>query len=233
MGHPITQRAKCQYKDMPINGEVTIDAGGKQRANFPSSAPRSMAKFLPESGLVDDNTLSNLGFNVNAGNNTAVIEPNETLINGGSQTQGVAQGSGDGSETTVGVGQGASSSQGDNPSGDQGEDKKIDLTKPFGGGEYTSSGRQQNRELTGAQGRATMQNARQQARKAGLKGKDRRDYLRGEREKVRETRREARRNWLGANAASAPPNTNSAANKRVSTPLNMWGTAKLQFGQKK
>ena len=36
---PITQRAKCNYTNMSIQPEVTVDAAGKQRANFPSSSP--------------------------------------------------------------------------------------------------------------------------------------------------------------------------------------------------
>ena len=198
---------------------------------------------IPVNGIVDDNTLSDLGFDVSAGNNTSNIQPNQTLVdNAGAQTQAVAKGSGNGQDTTMKVGQGTGtgSSQGDNPSGDQGENKKIDLTKPFGGGEYSRTAYGQYRQLTAAQGRATMRNARQQANAAGLEGAARRKYLREEREKMQQARREARRNWLGAAAAGAPPgqkstentDTSSPANKRVSTPLNMWGTAKLQFGQK-
>lgn len=43
---PITQRAKCNYTNMPIQPEVTVDAAGKQRANFPSSSPRAIGKEL-------------------------------------------------------------------------------------------------------------------------------------------------------------------------------------------
>lgn len=41
---PITQRAKCNYTNMSTQPEVTVDAGGKQRANFPSTAPRAIGK---------------------------------------------------------------------------------------------------------------------------------------------------------------------------------------------
>lgn len=67
---PITQRAKCNYTNMSIQPEVTVDAAGKQRANFPSSAPRSMAKFLPSSGLVSNEALGLYGF-----------KPNQDLMN--------------------------------------------------------------------------------------------------------------------------------------------------------
>jgi len=41
---PITQRAKCNYTKMPGQAEVTVDAAGKQRANFPSTSPRTIEK---------------------------------------------------------------------------------------------------------------------------------------------------------------------------------------------
>jgi len=43
---PITQRAKCNYNKMPGQAEVTVDAAGKQRANFPSTGPRAIGKQL-------------------------------------------------------------------------------------------------------------------------------------------------------------------------------------------
>ena len=43
---PITQRAKCNYTRMPGQPEVTVDAAGKQRANFPSTSPRGIGKQL-------------------------------------------------------------------------------------------------------------------------------------------------------------------------------------------
>lgn len=43
---PITQRAKCNYTNMPIQPEVTVDAAGKQKANFPSTSPRGIGKQL-------------------------------------------------------------------------------------------------------------------------------------------------------------------------------------------
>ena len=36
---PITTRAKCKYKSKYPQMEVTIDAGGKIPANFPSTSP--------------------------------------------------------------------------------------------------------------------------------------------------------------------------------------------------
>lgn len=36
---PITQRAKCNYGKMPVNQEVTVDAGGKKPAKMLSSSP--------------------------------------------------------------------------------------------------------------------------------------------------------------------------------------------------
>lgn len=34
---PITQRAKCKYGNMPVNQEVTVDAGGKTPLKLYSS----------------------------------------------------------------------------------------------------------------------------------------------------------------------------------------------------
>jgi hypothetical protein len=34
---PITQRAVTKYGSAPANQEVTVDAGGKKRANFPKA----------------------------------------------------------------------------------------------------------------------------------------------------------------------------------------------------
>jgi hypothetical protein len=41
---PITQRAKCNYTKIPVQAEVTVDAAGKQRANFPSTSPKTIKK---------------------------------------------------------------------------------------------------------------------------------------------------------------------------------------------
>jgi hypothetical protein len=90
---PITQRAKCNYNRMPGQPEVTVDAAGKQRASFPSSAPRAIGKQV--SGFDPNKTFApSLNFSANQ----QLIQGANTNAAGNARIQITAPGTGNDNE---------------------------------------------------------------------------------------------------------------------------------------
>jgi len=81
---------------------------------------------------------------------------------------------------------------------------------------------------SGQLGRNFMKQSRIYARENNLTGKEKRDYMKSQRETKRSKMAEYRRINLGGENAGFWNIDESKA-----TPLNMWGNAKIQFGSKK
>jgi len=216
MATPITQKAGTNYGSAPKTGEVTVDAGGKQAANFPRMSPLKQTAF---SDIKVDDTGFNYtpsgytGLNMNA--QLPTYQANQTLMAGGSAPSA-------GSTVTT-------------SSEDTGENKGESSGKSTN--DWSVEGARQNYLQTGAKARARMQAARDASK--DLTKKDRKAYLKEERTKAKDEKRKSRQEYSGVTEAGStekytnPYGFDGKKGMDLGTPLNMWGNAKIQFGRKK
>jgi hypothetical protein len=234
MATPITQKAGTNYGSAPKTEEVTVDAGGKQAANFPRMSPLKQTAF---SDIKVDDTGFNYtpsgytGLNMNA--QLPTIQANQTLMAGGGAPSA-------GSTVTI-----SSEETGQN----QGENANNN---------FSIEGMRQNYIQTGLQQSARMRDARKKAKEMNLEGAERKSYLKKERQAAKDTKHQARVEYTGGSFARVPQvkavseglkaqkgNDSYAKLKKgdlsdltksaklMPSPANMWGNAKIQFGRKK
>jgi len=245
MAIPITQKAGTNYGSAPKTGEVTVDAGGKQAANFPRMSPLKQTAF---SDIKVDDTGFNYtpsgytGLNMNA--QLPTYQANQTLMVGGSAPSA-------GSTVTT-------------SSEDTGENKGESSGKSTN--DWSMEGMRQNYIQTGLQQSARMRDARKKAKEMNLEGAERKSYLKKERQAAKDAKHQARVEYTSGSFARVPqvkvvseglkaqkgndsyarlkgtpkeellasllmPNTK--IKQAPPTPTNMWGNAKIQFGRKK
>ena len=171
MAKPITQRAGTKYTSAPPNQEVTVDAQGTTPANFARMRPVTPAKQTSGSLFGDTNIDTSLDIPRLQIKGLSIVNPNQSLISGAfnAGVNTLTPYSND-NEDDSNVGEGS-----------------IDAPITPGGVSTRS------RQL----GRNYMKESRIAAREQKLKGKDRRKYMKEQRENKRSKMAQYRREQLG------------------------------------
>lgn len=148
---PITQRAKCDYTNKPMQPEVTVDAAGKQRASFPSTAPRGIGKQL--STGFDPNKAFAPSLNFSA--NQQLINNANTNASGNARIQITVPGTNDDNE-----GENSTTSL-DNPTTTAGVYERAGRMRR----NYMAQSRQKAKGMEGKARREYMQQQRQKSKR--------------------------------------------------------------------